>query len=733
MKYGQQLPVRSVPQWAAYNMLYSDLKNEIKELTRGPISYSGYTKLVEMFTDELNNVGLFVKSKVGELNKRLDICERTVEAVSELDNSGDGSRLDPAIRENKIYGLHLEVSKLAQEIQQLSRFIGVQYTGFRKLIKKYRKWAGPNVPYQLEEFERKLESRSAFAHVDFAPMFLELARLYDVIRERKFTSIKTASYKSLPLSENSSANNLCQYDVELLCSLSESRRFWIHPDNFLQVKLILLQNMTLVSDSSSSPFEDTEMHFLDTPNLDFASTAKTPGVIIISKSCRANSSGRTDKSVPILCAPTGGIRKYTATQLNEQLFDQIINCKLRPSSFENADANGKLALRCIVGRGLKPTVTVYSNQCHFETIDSSGDSTETVESSGVIRATIDSNIRVQREDETTLVLPYLVLEINRTRSLSPEWLASLEKSHLLYPLDRSFSLYTYALLASNPKSVENGPQWLDVLRKRIDIRRTPEDAQKPAGSRRLRPPANTQGRSILLNDRENTAPGLTPDEGSVSPVDIHFVDASGARYWNEFDDPENDFDRLSMILSPFDDNKRNAIQAERLSRPLMTFGRKVHKSVKRIRSALGLQESDRELSTSGETQSLLHSCTDEEPFSPRLSAARDEDPFGETADMAKSRQELVITVLTTMCLSLAGTVEVLIYLVLLSEDLDLLSFSVQLVAVTGLAFSVILSGLGAAAFNMHYQSSWLNQVLVQSLLLTIVCFGVGGIIWVIAN
>ena len=91
MKFGANINSLSIPQWKAYNLDYNDLKSKIKHLTKPEINsyddsdlpctqkrpYIGRRPTVTLksfrnaFLDNFNNVDLFINTKTGELERKL--------------------------------------------------------------------------------------------------------------------------------------------------------------------------------------------------------------------------------------------------------------------------------------------------------------------------------------------------------------------------------------------------------------------------------------------------------------------------------------------------------------------------------------------------------------------------------------------------------------------------------------------------------------------------------------
>ena len=156
MKYGETLPQRSIPQWQVYNVDYNDIKSLIKIRTTKnqakAVTVPGHNKASEglqAFEDELyqelyeqhQRVELFIKSKAGELSRKLSALEAHVANLRRrYFNNADPSI--PVSRLRRFSKAEEAVLSSGEELQALSRFIGAQHLAFRKLLKKYTKWTG---------------------------------------------------------------------------------------------------------------------------------------------------------------------------------------------------------------------------------------------------------------------------------------------------------------------------------------------------------------------------------------------------------------------------------------------------------------------------------------------------------------------------------------------------------------------------------------------------------------
>ena len=191
------------------------------------------------------------------------------------------------------------VFRVGEDIQDLSRFVGVQRLAFQKLLKKYKKWTSSSDLGQ--RFQREVLGRpTSFTEKDFEPLLTQWAEVLAAVRapfkagtkwrptstaetEGSFVTDRTSddiprSEKSrggyprgsLQRGERSTSNaqeihSMCEsgsnldFDTALavlpLGHLASKAVYWIHPDNLIQVHVILLQHTRLhrTDNTASSP------------------------------------------------------------------------------------------------------------------------------------------------------------------------------------------------------------------------------------------------------------------------------------------------------------------------------------------------------------------------------------------------------------------------------------------------------------------------------------------------
>ena len=191
--------------------------------------------------------------------------------------------------------LLIKACRAGEEIQSLSRFIGAQRLAFQKLLKKYRKWTGSS---ELGNRFRKeiLDRRTSFSKTDFEPL---LAQWTEVLASVRAPFINGINWPSRPTDfnkegcqyqqsvpdkfPNGSAQNQAskgQHAIKDLSSAtvlqaawedgsnleidtalatipfghrSTKAIYWIHPDNIIQIHVLLLQYTRLQRSNETMP------------------------------------------------------------------------------------------------------------------------------------------------------------------------------------------------------------------------------------------------------------------------------------------------------------------------------------------------------------------------------------------------------------------------------------------------------------------------------------------------
>lgn len=177
------------------NVDYNDLKRLIKaRTTRGQgealtiPGHSNEAKALQAFEDEFftqlvdqhQRVDLFVRSKAGEINRRLVHLDKQIGQLQQRYAPHQTGKV--SVRRLERYSKAEEAAeKAGEEIRSLARFVGAQKLAFVKLLKKYKKWTSSS---GLEiRFRKKVLDRSnAFSKRDFEPLLTQYNDVLAAIR-----------------------------------------------------------------------------------------------------------------------------------------------------------------------------------------------------------------------------------------------------------------------------------------------------------------------------------------------------------------------------------------------------------------------------------------------------------------------------------------------------------------------------------------------------------------------
>lgn len=431
MKYGSELSQRSVPEWKSHNLDYDEIKNIIKRATTDDAKDPTTEQhVLDALKNEFEHISLFVRSKTGEIDRRIIHCQKTIDHIAEDDRVKEETyaaqgksyahHLNSKRRQTRLYKLRTEINRVTVEVQNLARFIGVQRTGFRKLLKKYAKWSGKQTLHQ--SFTPVLDNMYSFTQQDFTPVFLELSFIFETLRQAKYQSINT--YIENCLGEGDTSNP-AQFDTEMVTLATNmpnagAVQMWVHPDHITELKVMLLKTMSFVDSpktlrqkgevlatsvdtvqpgtptlsrrpsltltralSDQHVTEHSHAVYLDDPRkLISIQTSTEPGQIrwvdVLPKdhvtdtdsphqTMHLSEAGPETDPDYVLCAPVGGFRHFAASRISRDLADAIYHSNLEDCKWEieNLNGSGKLGVEWVAKRNAVPLSQASMHRSRF--------------------------------------------------------------------------------------------------------------------------------------------------------------------------------------------------------------------------------------------------------------------------------------------------------------------------------------------------------------------------------
>lgn len=676
-------------------------------------------------------------------------------------------------------------------------------------MKKYKKWS--NSSALSERFLPILEDPSSFTNRDLTSTFLELSLLYNVLRQAKLTTI-TREPQVFPGNEK-----LCAFDCEMTtrAPVSNSVIFWVHPDNIVETKITLLQNLRLLSETTGTPqkspsstslyakynndqisspiLNDNGIHdsfknrcdvtyttYLDSKKFSSLQTNTEPGQL------RSVTSAQNSSSTNVLCSPVGGLRHFCIATLSTEQANLILNSNLDTlsRSVEGLDNLGKMAVSWIGKRHASPVSKIESRRTRFRHSDtsvapstppSSPSSPTPYMNNPHIWVTIDSDIKLSKsatsvlewpeEDPKDVVeFPYSVLEVRWEGITKPVWVSDLEKSHLVHQV-KGFSLYAHSIALYYPESLMAPPKWMSLISQRVDIRKSPKSrialkrsTSSTAGDLASRVASSTSESDSLITSRTSVDYGSNSDGDQLSGSKPSVADQPQVRYWNEFDDPEDGNEGFFVELQNedagdglFDDDNIEYLmdlgdlflaKAENLKRTILGFfGVKFPTVRPRTLSTIYEDPEEEEDDYEGEFETYYSNSRHKHHRNNRPwqgdeagnYASLNSKPRGRSYhdQSAVDQRNYILTILYSICFFISALMTGTLLGVLVGEDLTDVSAGTYVFIVCGLLIALGISILAMCLYLMRADmpSVW-HQCLVFATFFTIICMGVGEIMWV---
>ncbi|KAG0679145.1 vacuolar transporter chaperone [Pichia californica] len=497
MKFGETLKSSLIKDYAYYYIRYDELKYTLKKGLESNNNQWNDT-LEEQFVDtleqELDKVYNFFRLKHKEILRRVKevetLVERTVQASK---NAVDIEDLQ--YFEQDFQDLEEELSDIIADVHDLNTFTRLNYIGFQKILKKHDKLT----KFILKPiFQARLNSKS-FIKDNLDALIVKLSKLYDLVRT-----------KGNPVKGDSSAGGKMQNFVR------QTTKYWVHPDNITELKLIILKHLPVLVFNPNKEFETEDSAissiYFDDKEMDlyYGRLLKTEGAeairirwyggmstetcFIERKTHREDWTG--EKSVkarfPIKESKVNDFLhgKFTAKQLFEKAR------KEGKKSTQEIDSLERLAQEVqyrVLKDKMRPVMRTFYNRTAFQL---PGDAR--------VRISLDTELTMVREDNFDGVdrthgnwrrmdigvdfpfsqlpesdaerFPYAVLEVKLQTQMGqepPQWVRDMVSSHLVEAVPK-FSKFIHGSATLLPDMVTLVPFWMPQMD--VDIRKPKQDA-----------------------------------------------------------------------------------------------------------------------------------------------------------------------------------------------------------------------------------------------------------------
>ncbi|TGJ85915.1 hypothetical protein E0Z10_g2898 [Xylaria hypoxylon] len=518
MKFGQQLRSSIIREYQWYYIDYNALKAELKrgsgspdviheddnqagpsdtraaENTRRAHHKKKWTEedeqaFIAKLYAELEKVYTKTKVKQSEIQRRIAVGEREVrEVVSRATERGLNEQ-GPS--EEEFILLEEDLSDIIADVHDLAKYVQLNYTGFYKIIKKHDKTTNW---YLRPAFDTALKKKP-FYNEDFDAEVVKLSNMYNNVRTR-----------GNPVKGDSAAGGSQGSFVR------QTTKYWVHPDNVTELKLVILKHLPVLVFNASKEFEIadsaiTSIYYDNTDkwNLYEGRLKKTEGaeairlrwyggmqndtIFVERKTHREDWTG--EKSVKA---------RFSMKEKNVNAY--MRGDLLTTALFEKARKDGKKSEKAIaedeslakeiqysvLKNGYRPVCRSFYNRTAFQ-----------LPADARVRISLDTELTMVREDNLDGVrrsgdnwrrmdigidwpfsqlpagdlvrFPYAVLEVKLQTQHGqepPEWVRQLISSHLVEAVPK-FSKFIHGTASMFPDHINLLPYWMPQMD--IDIRK----------------------------------------------------------------------------------------------------------------------------------------------------------------------------------------------------------------------------------------------------------------------
>ncbi|KAH0421420.1 vacuolar transporter chaperone 2 [Colletotrichum camelliae] len=493
----------------------------------------------EIFNTQLEKVAQFQEETFNALKDRIDAAFEKLKDLAPPASEGeeqDGSEVKKAdaATAQKLKDIEAELDKITTEISELKKYSNINYTGFLKIVKKHDRKRGDR--YKVRPMmQLSLSQRPFNSEQGYSPLLNKLSIMYYAIRQQLDES--SADQQPLDLESQGETHNGERYTAH---------KFWVHPDNLLEVKTYIMRRLPALVyseqsarelDGSSDP-TITSLYF-DSPKFDlygkkverkaeasslrvrwYGQLSSKPDLFIEQKIVGEQGSSEErkftikDKYIKPFIDGTYKMEK-TVQKMERQgvQAEEIKNFKNTVQALQAFVQENKLqpVLRANYARTAfqKPAddrVRIsIDTEVAFIREDTLDRDRPCRDPSEWHRTDIDgSNVtypfKAINQSEVSR-FPYAILEIklkedpNRKR---PAWVADLMGSHLVHPTPR-FSKFVHGVASLFEDYVNSLPFWLSDLE--ADIRKDPQKAFEAEEQRRAQRAEDEQAVGSFLGNK----------------------------------------------------------------------------------------------------------------------------------------------------------------------------------------------------------------------------------------
>ena len=232
MRFGKTLSDSIYPRWKDKYLEYEKIKKLLREDETSPQGRGGEGSWTEQ--DEENFVNELTVTQLEKVHQHQvdtfkSLRDRTAACEAKLppSDSGDAGKSDEELKE-VAKELMPELDSISKDLNELRKFSRINYTGFLKAAKKHDRKRG--LRYRVRPILQVRLAEMPFNQEDYSPLLFRLSTMYSWARQRL---------------EGEEAGKDAETDVRPTDEY-KAFKYWVHPDNLLEVKTHLLRRLPVL-------------------------------------------------------------------------------------------------------------------------------------------------------------------------------------------------------------------------------------------------------------------------------------------------------------------------------------------------------------------------------------------------------------------------------------------------------------------------------------------------------
>jgi SPX domain protein involved in polyphosphate accumulation/uncharacterized membrane protein YidH (DUF202 family) len=445
----------------------------------------------------------------------VDVAFENLKALIPAGGDGQPARKSD-ITIQRLKELETELDDITNQVKELKNYSNLNYTGFLKIVKKHDRKRGGG--YKIRAMmQGDLSKRPFNSEQGYTPLLNKLSLIYFAIRQ--YSEDGGAAEIPIDVESQSETHNGERYTAH---------KFWVHPDNLLEVRTYILRRLPtlLYSEQPAKELdviEDPTLTSLYFDNADFELYAKKVERESEAASLRLRWHGQLSSKPDVFFEQkivhvnnTSEERRFS---IKEKYVKPFLDGEYRmEKSIQKMERQGQNADEVAEFKTTADKIQDFVKSSKLEPVLRANYVRSAFQKPGDdrIRISIDTDVAFIREDtldsdrpcrdphdwhrtdidggnmafpfrninqSEVSRFPYAVLEIKLKEdgNRRPSWVEDLMTSHLLHPAPR-FSKFVHGVASLFEDYVNRLPFWLSDLE--TDIRKDPQTAFEEEEQRR---------------------------------------------------------------------------------------------------------------------------------------------------------------------------------------------------------------------------------------------------------